>query len=76
MNTRLARRLERLEAELRPNNEGVLKINVTRIGQPDRIIELRLPEPRNWRRRQPRQEFREKPGRQLKRLRKAIKAFA
>ena len=37
----LARRLERLEAELAPPTDGpVLTITVTRIGQPDRIIEM------------------------------------
>jgi hypothetical protein len=46
-----AQRLERLEAELTPSDERVLKITVTRIGRPDRTIELRLPEPPNWRRR-------------------------
>ena len=41
----LSRRLERLEAELTPSEEHVLKVTVTRIGEPDRIIEVRLPEP-------------------------------
>ena len=44
MNSRnLTRRLERVEAELAPakDNGRVLKITVTRIGEPDEIIELR-----------------------------------
>ena len=49
----LARRLERLEAELTPPSDPrVLKIRVTSVGEPDEIIELRLPEPygrrRSW----------------------------
>jgi hypothetical protein len=36
----LARRLERLAARDMPNSPRVMKILVTRIGQPDRIIEL------------------------------------
>jgi len=37
----LARRLERLEAELTPSgDEPVLTIHLTCVGQPDRIIEM------------------------------------
>jgi len=41
--TNLQRRLKKLEAWLAPtsDNEGVLTIVVTRIGEPDKIIELR-----------------------------------
>jgi hypothetical protein len=46
----LARRLERLEARLRPDAPLVLKILVTRIGGPDKIIELVLNKPNGWRR--------------------------
>jgi hypothetical protein len=51
----LSRRLERLEAELAPDvNPQVLTITVTRIGEPDRTIELQLKKPtrrrRPWRR--------------------------
>ncbi len=39
----LSRRLDRLEAELAPAiNPEVLTITVTRIGEPDRTIELQL----------------------------------
>jgi hypothetical protein len=43
----LVRRLAQLEAELTPSpdDERVLKIIVSRIGEPDRIIELRGIEP-------------------------------
>jgi len=52
----LARRLERLEAELTPSSDyqQVIEIVVTRLGQPDipdRTIELRVPKPNRWRRR-------------------------
>lgn len=48
----LARRLERLEAEITPSsdNEQVLTITVKRIGGPTRIIELRGIEPQGRRR--------------------------
>jgi hypothetical protein len=47
MSSRLARRLERLEAELTPSDERVLTIEVTFVGKPDRnrTIELLLPAP-------------------------------
>jgi len=50
----LLRRLERLELELTPNpdDQPVLKIVVARIGEPDRIIEVRGIKP-NRRRRSP-----------------------
>jgi hypothetical protein len=52
MNCRsLSRRLERLEAELMPGDEQVLRFTVSRIGKPVKIIELRLPEPTRRRRR-------------------------
>ena len=51
MSSRLARRLERLEAHLAPDASEVLKVTITRIGQPDRIIEVRLPQPDGRRRR-------------------------
>jgi hypothetical protein len=38
----LARRLARLGAKLAAADEAVLRIVVTRIGEPDRIIEVRL----------------------------------
>ena len=47
---KLARRLERLEAELAPNNEQVLKVIITRVGKPERTIEVRMPQPRGRRR--------------------------
>jgi hypothetical protein len=56
----LARRLERLEAELAPPSDGpVLTITVTRIGQPDKIIEVHGMAPANRRRRpwSPRRTF-------------------
>jgi hypothetical protein len=37
----LSRRLERLEAQLTPSEERVLTIVVSRIGEPDRTIEVR-----------------------------------
>jgi hypothetical protein len=41
-NKNLSRRLEQLEAERAPDGDPeVLKITVSRIGKPDRIIELR-----------------------------------
>ena len=47
----LSRRLERLEAELAPARDPeVLKITVTRIGAPDRTIELQLKKPTGRRR--------------------------
>ena len=49
---KLIRRIERLEAELAPpSDEPVLTIVVSRIGQPDRTIELRGIEPADRRRR-------------------------
>jgi hypothetical protein len=43
-NTNLARRLEQIEADLTTTADlPVLKITVTRIGKPDRMIELRMP---------------------------------
>jgi len=48
----LLRRLERLEAELGLKDEQVLIVTLTRIGQPDKVIEVRLPKPdgrrRSW----------------------------
>jgi hypothetical protein len=45
-NTNLARRLEQLEAEVTPTNDAsVLKITLTRIGKPDKTIEVRMLEP-------------------------------
>jgi len=38
----LTKRLQRLERRLTPSAEEILQITVTRIGHPDRIIELRL----------------------------------
>jgi len=47
----LARRLERLESELAPTvKPEVLTITVTRIGVPDRTIELQLKKPTRRRR--------------------------
>jgi hypothetical protein len=53
-NGNLNRRLDRLEASMLPRNQRVLQITVTRIGEPDRTIELRLFE--LGRRRRPWQE--------------------
>jgi hypothetical protein len=39
----LTRRLEQIEARLTPDDERVLEIVVTRIGEPDRIILVSLP---------------------------------
>jgi hypothetical protein len=41
----LPKRLERLEACLKPRAPRVLKILVTRVGEPDGVVELVLPEP-------------------------------
>jgi hypothetical protein len=38
----LTKRLQRLESRLTPPPAEILQITVTRIGQPDRIVELRL----------------------------------
>jgi hypothetical protein len=38
----LSRRLERLEAELTAEEEHVLRLRVTRVGQPEKIIEVHL----------------------------------
>jgi hypothetical protein len=51
MSSRLARRLERLEAHLAPDGSEVLKVTVTRVGKPVRVIEVRLPQPDGRRRR-------------------------
>jgi hypothetical protein len=55
----LARRLERLEAELMPSDEGVLTIDVSFVSKPERneTIVLRSLEP-NRRRRWPRNRWR------------------
>jgi hypothetical protein len=45
-----ARRLERLAARETPNSPRVLKILVTRVGGPDRTIELVINEPNDLRR--------------------------
>jgi hypothetical protein len=49
----LTRRLERLEAELEPDDSQVLRLTVTRIGEPVKIVEFRIPKPegrrRSWR---------------------------
>ena len=50
MTRNLTKRLERLEAELKPSDEPVLTITVTCIGEPDRIIEMRGLEPKDRRR--------------------------
>jgi hypothetical protein len=48
----LSRRLERLEAELMPEEEHVLRVRLTRVGQPEKIIEVHLAAPnRSGRRR-------------------------
>jgi hypothetical protein len=41
----LPKRLERLEACLKPRAARVLKILVTRVGEPDEVVELVLPAP-------------------------------
>ena len=38
----LSRRLERLEAELQPDDTQVLRLTVTRIGEPVKIVEVRI----------------------------------
>ena len=45
----LPRRLQRLEVRLIPSDPPVLTILVTRVGGPDKIIELVLNEPRGGR---------------------------
>jgi hypothetical protein len=39
----VAKRIRRLELRLTPPATKILQITVTRIGGPDRIVELRLP---------------------------------
>jgi len=52
MTTTLARRLERLEAELAPiRDEPALTILLTSVGQPDQIIEVHRTAPPDPRRR-------------------------
>jgi len=41
----LSRRLERLEAELTPEEEHVLRVRLTGVGQPEKIIEVHLAAP-------------------------------
>lgn len=44
----LVRRLERLEAEFAPTDDSdVLRVTVTRIGEPDKIIEVRSGKPKS-----------------------------
>ena len=48
----LSRRLERLEAELAPADDSdVLRIRLTRIGEPVEILEFRVPRPTGRQRR-------------------------
>jgi hypothetical protein len=50
MTRNLPKRLERLEAYLKPSAPRVLKILVTRVGEPDEVVELVLPDPNRRRR--------------------------
>lgn len=46
INRNLTRRLERLEAELAPADDSdVLRIRLTRIGEPVKVMEFRVPRP-------------------------------